>query len=72
MEQVKSLIKLTNLKSESLNEKEQSRLMGGHCICGCFYADCGGSSRHDNASANRADNAHSQIPGHGEHSAFQE
>ena len=55
MKRVKSLIKLTNLKSERLNEKEQTFVSGGGTIwCGCYYSECGGSSTEDNDEANLA------------------
>ena len=69
MKRVKSLIKLTNRKPESLNEKEQSLVIGGNCGCGCFYSDCGGSSSEDNAEANQIgspDGLHSPVPWHAE------
>jgi len=52
MKQVKNLIKLTNLNSEKLNEKELTLVNGGNCSCGCFYSNCGGSSSNDNYRAN--------------------
>ena len=59
MKRVKNLIKLTNLNSESLNEKEQSVVYGGSCGCGCWYSECGGSSMYDNSSANAEYGIHS-------------
>ena len=62
MKRVKSLIKLTNRNPERLNEKELSQVIGGSCGCGCFYADCGGSSTYDNWEANDEDSLHSELP----------
>jgi len=62
MKRIKSLIKLTNRDKESLNEKEQSRVIGGHCMCGCWYSDCGGSSDEANRDANADDNLGSEWP----------
>jgi natural product precursor len=54
MKHVKSLIKLTQLNSASLNEKELDWVIAGSgsCACGCYYSECGGSSDHDNGCAN--------------------
>ncbi len=56
MKRIKNLIKLTNLNSESLNEKELSHVSGGvgECYCGCFYETSEGSSTFDNETANDA------------------
>jgi natural product precursor len=64
MKHVKRLIKLTNRNTESLSDKEQRLIIGGHCVCGCFYAGCGGSSSDDNEEANWEGNKHSQVPMH--------
>lgn len=53
MTRVKSLIKLTNLNSENLNEKELKEVRAGEmCWCSCWYEACGGSSLIDNGWAN--------------------
>jgi len=44
MTKVKNLIKLTNLNSGRLKEKELKHVIGGGCQCGCYYANCGGPS----------------------------
>lgn len=62
MKKVKRLIKLTNLNSENLNEKELSCALGGECLCGCFWAACGGSSNIDNSSANSTNGFYSKLP----------
>lgn len=51
MKYVKSFIKLANNRSQPLSKDMQNSLTGGKefgCVCGCFYADCGGSSTIDN------------------------
>ncbi len=60
-------LKLSNLVHEVINEKGMSKIYGGGCTCGCFYANCGGSSVASNGSANSADNLHSTggPPGYG-------
>lgn len=51
-------IKLSNQIDCELKEREMYMLRGGNtedpnvCACGCAYADCGGSTTVDNASAN--------------------
>ena len=66
MNRVKNLIKLTNLNSKSLNEKEQNLVIaGGDCYCGCYYADCGGSSEALNRQANDQGDLMSTTPGEG-------
>lgn len=62
MKKAKSLIKLTNLNSEDLNEKELSHARGGWCHCGCFWAACGGSSLYWNDNYNTAENKVSPLP----------
>ncbi len=62
MKRVKALIKLSKLNSDRLNEKELSHVTGGLCWCGCFYANCGGSSKSDNDVANSGGNKTSIIP----------
>ncbi len=48
MKKVKNLIKLTNLSSESLNEKKQNVVIAGGDrppdFCACYYSYCEGSS----------------------------
>jgi hypothetical protein len=65
MKRIKSFIKLTSRNSERLNEKELNRVISGEAgcegNCGCWYAQCGGSSSIDNENAN-AENLHSEIP----------
>lgn len=57
MKQIKNLMKLTNLNSERLNEKELSHTIGGFitCFCLCYYEGCGGESKIDNGATNKAD-----------------
>jgi natural product precursor len=63
MKKLKSLINLTNLNSENLNEKELSHLIGGECChCGCFYCSCGGASNSDNYGANSSGCKVSPLP----------
>lgn len=62
MKKVKNLIKLTNLNSENLNEKELSYALGGVCGCGCYWAACGGSSRTDNSFKNDEGGLGSPLP----------
>lgn len=65
MKRVKSLIKLTNLNSETLNEKDLNRVIcgaGEYCYCGCWYSECGGSSDGDNDAYNDRDDLFSFIP----------
>lgn len=62
MKRVKNLIKLTNLNSEKLSEKELNHVIGGHCTCGCFYENCGGSTQWNNMEANEARDLHSEYP----------
>lgn len=52
MKKARSLIKLTNLNSENLSEKELNHARGGECHCGCFYAACGGSTSAANSGEN--------------------
>lgn len=62
MKRVKSLIKLTNLNLESLNDKKLNHVIAGQvttCWCGCWYSECGGSSNVDNSLGN------SGLPGGG-------
>ncbi len=49
-------IKLNQLSKAELSEKEMNRLLGGDncCICGCKYANYGGSSDMANGQANYA------------------
>jgi len=56
MKEIKGLIKLTNLNSEKVNDKELKYVSGGFCGCGCYYSNCGGSSDVDNAAANAGSN----------------
>jgi hypothetical protein len=60
MKRIKNLIKLTQLNSESLNEKELNRVSAGH-FCGCFYENCGGSSTSGNDAANEKNNLYSVV-----------
>jgi hypothetical protein len=65
MKRVKSLIKLTNLKSENLNEKALNLVIAGaagFCYCGCYYSECGGSSQVDNDVYNRRGDKMSFLP----------
>jgi len=64
MKQFKDLLKLTNLKTESLNEKELIKTIGlsGLCSCGCYYSGCGGSSSTLNAGKNNAGDLRSILP----------
>jgi natural product precursor len=62
MKRVKNLIKLTNLNSERLNEKELRHVVGGECHCGCFYAACGGSSKIANDGSNTEHGFVSPLP----------
>lgn len=65
MKRVKNLIKLTNLNSESLNEKELNQVIAGEetvCMCGCYYSECGGSAEMDNADANSNEGLYSEVP----------
>ena len=51
-------LKLSALASESLSKLEMNQLQGGYtcCICGCAYANSGGSSTQNNGAANAASN----------------
>ena len=62
MKRVKNLIKLSNLHSDQLDEKELSHVIGGLCHCGCFYETCGGSTRANNDSANTGGGLVSPLP----------
>jgi hypothetical protein len=62
MKRVKNLIKLSNLKAERLNDKELGHVIGAMCCCGCFYADCGGSSSSANYTANTRGDLISKLP----------
>ena len=65
MKRVKNLIKLTNLNSESLNEKELNQVIAGDvivCHCGCYYSECGGASTMDVADANSNEGFYSEVP----------
>lgn len=42
-----------------LEKKEMKRVKGGHCQCGCLYANCGGSSTDDNGMTNLGSGLHS-------------
>jgi natural product precursor len=54
-------LKLNVLASENLSKVEMNQLQGGVdcCICGCAYANSGGSSTNDNGSANRKSDKYS-------------
>ncbi len=68
MKRVKNLIKLTNLNSERLNEKELCHAMGsGFGYCGCYWANCGGSSDAANSAANKKGGLDSPLPPEGAH-----
>ncbi len=64
MKKLKKLVKLTNLNSEQLKEKELGQALGGEiiCFCGCFYARCGGSSSRMNAFYNEIEGFKSPLP----------
>ena len=52
-------LKLSKLNHDTLSNDQMKSVYGGGCTCGCFYANCGGSSVAANGSANAADNLHS-------------
>ena len=59
-------IKLTQLSTTDLNEREMGILLGGSCgcACGCNYqGQPGGSTTSDNSAANSSSNLYS--PGYG-------
>jgi len=62
MSRIKSLIKLTNLNSEKLDEKFLHHVFGGEYYCGCFYEACGGSTRYNNDRANLREGLVSPLP----------
>ena len=63
MKRVKKLIKLTNLSSESLNEKDLQLLTAGtDHYCGCYYEYCGGSGDEANDAANEPGGLESEFP----------
>lgn len=64
MQRIKNFIKLTNVCSKKLSEKEQERVVGGllPCYCGCYYCGCGGSSKLDNKNANSGQDLDSALP----------
>jgi len=70
MKQIKSFIKLTNLSSEKINEKELNHVIGGDCKCGCYYALCSGSSETINGSANSGKGLVSPNPLDLEHASY--
>lgn len=43
-------------EAEVLNEKEMAAIQGGMCVCGCRYANNGGSSTDANGRANSKGN----------------
>ena len=43
-----------HLSIYKISKKELKNIKGGFCGCGCYYADCGGSSSDNNGSANYA------------------
>ncbi|NIR10847.1 MAG: rSAM-modified peptide [Candidatus Aminicenantes bacterium] len=45
-----------------LSERKLKAVKGGHCCCGCLYANSGGSSMLDNMDANALKGLHSPIP----------
>lgn len=46
-------------EAEVLNEKEMAAVQGGMCVCGCKYANNGGSSTDANGRANSNGNLRS-------------
>ncbi len=60
-----SKLKLNELSTAELNEREMCRLLGGGtpgcCQCGCNYANSGGSSTSANDSANNAGGKYSDA-----------
>jgi natural product precursor len=60
-------IKLNNLSTENLSEKQMKEIRGGEadpkCFCACNYAGQGGSSTSDNLNANCAEGIWSPFPG---------
>ena len=68
-------LKLSNLETQKLNEREMGMLHGGtvitvifqSCTCSCYYADQGGSSIEDNRDANHKNGQYSGD-GDNEHS----
>lgn len=45
-------LKINFSEAEVLNEKEMAAVQGGYCVCGCKYANNGGSSTDANGRAN--------------------
>jgi len=71
MAKVKSLIKLTNLNAAGLKKRELNDVAGGEFndgsgfwerYCGCYYANCGGSSRYWNHKVNNIKQLDSALP----------
>ncbi len=50
MKEIKEKINLFKLQDEQLLDSKGG--MQNTCACGCFYADCGGSSSSANSNAN--------------------
>lgn len=49
-----SKLKLNNLMTQELSDRQMKDIKGGTCFSGCWYADSGGSSYKDNCLANSA------------------
>lgn len=62
MKKTRRMIKLTQLNSEHLSEKELNHARGGECSCSCFYAACGGSSNYWNDNFNTGMGFVSPLP----------
>lgn len=62
-----SSLKLNRLIQSDLERREMNSILGGAtcCLCGCSYANNGGSSTSDNASANNAGGLESYGGGYG-------
>lgn len=53
-------LKVNHIESASLSKAEMAHLNGGSsCGCACRYDGSGGSSSHDNHTANEVDGLHS-------------
>jgi len=62
MTRIRQLIKLTNLNSKGLKEKELNVVIAGGFSCGCFYEACSGSTRSENSKANKEGGLISPLP----------
>lgn len=56
-----------NISLFKLSKKELRKIRGGFCGCGCYYANCGGSSSSDNGDANASGGKVSMPPTDPEH-----